>query len=173
MDWNIIINIATVATAIGVWFSYSQSRINRKQLHLNTISRCITEFRGYNLLSANPDKKTVSSYIDLINEELFYFKHDYLPKEVAFEWIDGMIDFVPLTNKLEEILNPQDCLLLLRENRTEFFKNYPRVKNAFTISGSYDFIVAFSQDSKKSELRGNNRKLIVEEIYENNRRFEF
>ncbi len=171
MDIN---TIATVATAIGVWFAFSQSRTNQKQLHLATLNRCINEFRNYaGILKDNEDTVALSKYVDLVNEELFYMKYDYLPKEVAYEWIDGMIDFIPITNKNEEVLNPDNCLLLLKNNRNEYFKNYPRLKVSFIIRGSHDFVTAFTEEAEKQTLRAMTRKMIVEEIYNNIKFSEF
>jgi hypothetical protein len=38
----------------------------------------------------------VRQYLDLCNEELFYFQNRYLPTEVEVEWLDGMLEFIPL-----------------------------------------------------------------------------
>lgn len=37
------------------------------------------------------DRDAIRAYLDLSNEELFYFKARYLPRAVAIEWTEGIL----------------------------------------------------------------------------------
>lgn len=58
----------------------------------------------------------MKNYIDLVNEELFYIQRGYLPTDIAKEWIDGTIDYIPITNKTGPriTLNENICIDLLK-----------------------------------------------------------
>ena len=174
MNWQIIVDIANVVVAVGVLFAITQININRKQLHLATLNRCIDEFRKMpNVKSQHASEKDVLSYVDFVNEELFYIQHKYLPEIVAFEWLDGMIDYFPITNKRNEILNVGNCVSQLEIKRDFFLKDYPRLKKTFSVKNDYDFVVVYNKDPERQSLRILTRKKIVQEIYKNVRRFEF
>jgi hypothetical protein len=93
MNWQIIVDIANLIVAVGVLLAITQININRKQLHLATLNRCIDVFRNMSgMRSLQSSATDVHNYIDFVNEELFYIQHKYLPKVVALEWLDGMLD---------------------------------------------------------------------------------
>jgi hypothetical protein len=171
IDWA---NVATIATAFGIWVAMVQLLINQKQLHLDTIKRCIDEFR--NLTSPtniNYSDADATRYIDLVNEELFYFQHNYIPRVVAYEWIDGMLDYIPLFDKTGNILNKGYCVPRLALKPEIFFKDYPRIKHTFTILDDYDFETIYAQTLEKKDLRLIARKNLVESIYHNLKGFNF
>jgi len=129
---TIVSNIATLIGVIVVIFAFYSFTIERKHLNLNTITRCIDLFRR-EYLNLDPENiELVKSYFDFVNEELFYFENNYLPKSIADEWIDGMIDFVPLFNKNGEVINNGhgDYYHIAIENK--LLATYPRIKQAFT-----------------------------------------
>lgn len=174
MDWKQAAEIGTVATAFGIWIAIIQVFINRKQLHLATIKRCIDEFR----LLTSPNNNNYSDadaakYVDLVNEELFYFQHHYIPKVIAYEWIDGMLDYLPLFDKNENILNNGFCVERLSNKYDTFFKDYPRIKYTFTVLSDYDFETVYSKQKDKQELRLIIRKNLVQSLYQNLMNFNF
>ncbi|MBS1640668.1 MAG: hypothetical protein JSR12_11495 [Bacteroidetes bacterium] len=169
-DWA---SVAQILTAISLIYGAVQITINRKQLFSNTISRCLNEFQKINISVDCIDTLTIKKYIDLVGEELFYFQNHYIPKNVAKEWLDGMLDFLPITDSKEVVLNKDHCIIYLGENRSQLLKNYPRIKSAFTLSNEYDIELMYDDSLKSADLRLQIRKNIVEEIYENVRRFEF
>lgn len=176
MEWtqivSIILNIILIAIAA---FATKQILINQKQLHIATISSCVA---GYRLLGGlkktTNDNVVLGKYIDLTNEELFYFQHDYLPLEVSKEWIDGMIDFMPITNAESEIINKEYCLKYFVDYRDEMFKSYPRIKHAFELESgrSYDIDLIYNDHKLKRKLRINERKVLIEEILKNIKSFD-
>jgi hypothetical protein len=173
MDLKIIVDLANIIVALGVLIAITQISINRKQLHFATIERCITEFRRFESNKVPIDKTDLIRYIDLINEELFYFQHNYLPKTIAYEWIDGMLDFVPIIDNRGNILNPQNCIPELAAKRNHFLRNYPRLKDSFIVIQTVRFDNAYNEEESKQDLRISSRKAIVEEIYKNVKAFSF
>jgi hypothetical protein len=173
MDLKIIVDLANIIVAMGVLIAITQISINRKQLHFATIERCITEFRRFESNKVPIENSDLIRYIDLINEELFYFQHDYLPKTIAYEWIDGMLDFVPIIDNNGNILNPKSCISELAVKRNHFFRNYPRLKDSFIVRQRIKFEDAFNEDESKQDIRISTRKAIVEEIYRNVKGFSF
>lgn len=148
--------------------------INRKQLHLATIKRCIDEFRS--LINPNNPQYSdadAAKYVDLVNEELFYFQHGYIPEVVAYEWIDGMMDYLPLFDNGGNILNKGHCVDKISSKHDILLRDYPRIKYTFTIPIDYDFETVYSQHPDKQNLRLIIRKNLVQSIYQNVKRFNF
>lgn len=164
-DWVQI--VTEVITAIGVLIAVTAYGVSRKSLYLSTIEKCIEGFRKLKNLQKEPSRDEVEEYIDLVNEELFYFQHGYLPIEIADEWIDGMIDFLPMFDSKGNVLNPNNCIQDLAENHDSYFQNYPRVVTAFTIKGSYDFKLIYSSDVKSATKRKSQRRKLIIEILKN------
>ena len=86
--------------------------------------RIFVHFKSKN---SKENRLAVQQYVDLCNEELFYFKQGYVPDEVAYEWIDGMINFLPWFDLDGKNLN-QGCL----SGIVDLVRVYPRLKNVFT-----------------------------------------
>ena len=57
----------------------------------------------------NERQEAIKQYIDLCNEELFYFKHGYLPEEIVNEWLDGMIYYLPHFDGEKNVNNDECC----------------------------------------------------------------
>ncbi len=164
-DWVQI--VTEVITAIGVLIAVTAYGITRKSLYLTTIEKCIEGFRNLKNLNKQPSREEIEKYVDLVNEELFYFQHGYLPIEIADEWIDGMIDFLPIFDKKGNVLNPNNCIQDLAEKHDRYFQNYPRVVTAFTIKGNYDFKLIYSSDTKSAAKRKHQRRKLIIEILKN------
>jgi len=161
-----IINlIISSITAFAIVFAVVQININRKQLFFSTITKCISDFRNLGELNRQiTDSLIINRYVDLTNEELFYFQHKYIPKDITKEWIDGMIDFIPITNNKGQILNKKYCIKYVADNRSNFFQNFPRIQNAFEINGTFDFDLIYSIDETKRIDRVKERKRLINEI---------
>jgi len=61
----------------------------------------------------------------------FFFKQKYIPEEVAKEWLDGMLYFLPLFHENGDVISKGPYFELLGN---ELFKNYPRLRNTFRVS---------------------------------------
>ncbi len=89
-------------------------------------------------------QEAIKQYIDVCNEELFYFKHGYLPKEVVNEWLDGMIYYLPHFKDGENVNKDEDCL----NEIAEMLHEYPRIKEAFKVSREFNL----SEYEERKEL---------------------
>jgi hypothetical protein len=173
MNWQVIVGIANVIVALGVVVAITQININRKQLHFVIIARCIEEFRKLgNLKNDSVSENTIRKYLDLVNEELFYFQHDYLPKELALEWLDGMIDYISITDQEGNLLNTENCIPGLAHNDA-YLESFPRLKETFIVRQKFSSEIIYSNDPLKRDLRILNRKQVAEELYNNVIRFAF
>lgn len=168
---------SSILSFIGVSaiiFAARQININRKQLFLSTITKCIDDFRNCGELKRQTDNSlTINRYIDLTNEELFYFQHKYIPDDISKEWIDGMIDFIPITDRGQKILNEEHCIKYIADNRSTLFHSFPRIQNAFEVGESYDFKLIFSMDEKGRKERMRERKKLIDEIQKNIKQFDW
>ena len=133
------------------------------------MTRCIDIFRANFLpLEKDVNKGIATDYIDFVNEELFYIENKYLPKVVVYEWIDGMIDYMPIYFN-QEIVNKDHCLnCLINGNIMDY---YPRVKHAFDIKCEYNYEVIYSTDSIKRDDRLKERQILIMEIAKNVKKY--
>jgi hypothetical protein len=163
---DIIEVILAAITAGGILFAGISYKLTRRNLYLNTIINCIKDFRNLEELSADAPLKTVKAYIELVNEELLYFEQGYLPKEIANEWLHQMIDFVPLTNDKDELLNEENCLKAFKERgeRLKLLRYYPRLRKSFTLKNAYDFKLIYTDELQLLEARQVERSKIVREV---------
>jgi hypothetical protein len=133
---TIALLIGTTAIIYGV-FSY---RVARNQFNFSVMISCIERFQEVLPQIASEDSKVrlqaVGRYIDLCNEELFYFKYHYVPEEVVDEWIEGMAFYLPWFNKEGRNLNPKALQEIEQHN---MMHDYPRVRRAFEVTRTYDF----------------------------------
>jgi hypothetical protein len=105
--------------------------LSRRGLQFNVMIACINRFQEL-LPSLDDDDVTerdVLRYMDLCNEELFYFQKKYLRKEVALEWIEGMLHFLPLLN--EATRSPWEGQSFITAS-DQLIHQFPRVENAFS-----------------------------------------
>lgn len=170
---DIISLIVSAVTAFAALFAAIQIKISRKQLFFSTITKCIADFRDLGTINKSTiNEDVIHKYIDLTNEELFYFQQDYIPKDISKEWIDGMIDFLPLTNSNGIVLNHEFVIGYILENKDRLLQSFPRIKNAFEIKGNYNFILVYTSDSDKRQLRVEERNKLINEILNNIKRFK-
>ena len=148
---DLLSSIATIAAVVVIFFAFRAYIISKKQLNLDAISRCIDYYRD-NFVEGVNNKTTdiilLKKYLDFVNEELFYFENDYIINNVAYEWLDGMIDILPIF-KNEIVLNEKYC----NHNIKELLKPNPRVKKAFTVCSDYDFDMLYSEENMKDRKK--------------------
>lgn len=169
-EWvGIIANIATIFGVIAIVYAFFAFKTGRQQFHFSVLDRCIGVFQdNFIHLDKQTEGAIISKYIDFVNEQLFYFEKGYAPPEVIDEWIDGMIDYLPLFNQKNEVINSAYCLpqfLTLR-----LLKRYPRIGMAFKLKGNYNFDIIYSPfESSESilENRKTERRRLIKEIRRN------
>lgn len=126
-EWlNLIIPTLTfLATIVGFITIYQA----RKSLFQSTMGKLISDFRALIDENARIKSENRLKYLDLINEQTFYFRHGYIPFDVAIEWLDGMLEYLPMIQK-NKIMNLH-CDTVVCKSIKEFeadFKYYTRVK---------------------------------------------
>ena len=158
-----ISHIVTSLSLVGILLTYVMSM---KQINFSTMQKCITDFR--NIIKENDGKEKTLHYIDLVNEELFYIENGYLSLDVAIEWVDGMIDFLPFLIK-DKNVEPSLKFKLFdtHENITHYLKDYPRVRRAISLKRDIEFekvrnFINYKED--KSELKNERDELIFQII---------
>jgi hypothetical protein len=133
---TIALLIGTAAIIYGV-LSY---RVTKNQFNFSVMISCIERFQEIlpQVVSADSEVRmqAVRRYIDLCNEELFYFKYHYVPDEVVDEWIEGMAFYLPWLNKEGRNLNPKAIQEIEQYN---LMQDYPRVRRSFEVTRTYDF----------------------------------
>lgn len=166
--FEIVSSILSSITILALFLAIRQIKINRQQLYLATISKCIQDFRSLEGLSkGTSDKQVLWRYLDLVSEELFYFQHDYLPKVVSAEWIDGMIDFMPVMNRDGQVLNSDNCVAYLASHHKELLSGFPKIRTAFEVEGHYDFSIIYSAERESQNQRSAMRRRLIAEILRN------
>lgn len=129
---TIVAVIGIIAIVIGVIGYF----LSKNQFGFNVTVRCVEKFQKILPELETLDKKTphhkeriLRQYIDLCEEELFYFKKRYLPREIIEEWIEGMLNYLPLYDGHGNLLN-ENCKL--RDiDKSPLLSGYPRIRDCF------------------------------------------
>ncbi|MEL7342839.1 MAG: hypothetical protein AAGM67_20310 [Bacteroidota bacterium] len=139
--------IATIIGGIAILFAVRDYSISRKQLHLSVLQSCVSRFREH-FMDLNPESPPllVRDYLDLVNEEMFYFEQQYLPLEVAHEWLDGMIHFIPIFDGAGQILNQGYCLPQIVDEKMLENYHFRRIRRIFTVEGRFDMESIYKND---------------------------
>lgn len=165
---NFLANLATIIALPGILISYI---ISKKQIHFSTIEKCINDYRQlyhkYEDKYDNP--KFLGQYLDLVNEELFYIEKGYLPKEVAEEWIDGMIDYLPFFYKSGIIESRKFNEFHNSESIKKRLYSYPRILKFINVREEIDFEKIFLplSDNGSIDIRFSERKRLIKLLKRN------
>lgn len=160
--------IVTSMSLAAIYFSYFHSK---KQIHFAAIEKCIRDYRElynkYDEKYENP--QFLDEYLDLVNEELFYMESGYLPKKVAEEWVDGMIDYLPFIYKNTFIFSKKFSQLNTKENTQRELFSYPRIYNFIKVNEKIDFEMIFLplNENDNLELRNDERKILIKILLKN------
>jgi hypothetical protein len=132
---------------ISVWivgagalaFAAITYRLNRSQFNFAVMTSCVDRYQTIiTQLKYGKDQEKVialGQYIDLCNEELFYFEKKYLPGAVIDEWLEGMVNYLPYFNEKGDNLIPGCLPEIIGQN---LLSDYPRIKRTFTVPRDYD-----------------------------------
>ncbi len=135
----IIGGISSFVSAAALVFAAYTFKVNKSQLNFAVIVNCTERFQkimpGIKSDDAAVKQRAIKQYIDLCNEELFYFKNGFLPQEVVDEWLDGMIYYLPHYVSEQSFRNKHEISeLIAKENLSQ---EYPRVFSAFQFTDLY------------------------------------
>ena len=163
---NAVTIIGVILLIIGV-YTYN---LTKKQLNFAVLNRCIEAFQTkFYSIDENSDLDLLRKYVDFVNEEMFYFEQNYIPKDVALEWIDGMIDYMPICDIKKQLKNTQ-IPIAAKIHGAELLNSFQRVKKAFIVENKnykFDLIYSAYKDNKQFEARKKQREELAKEIYGN------
>lgn len=141
---NLVSQVATILGVIGLWIAFRSLRNSRDTFHHGVITSCTDRFQHLSpKLSQLPlSDEALQQYLELCNEEVFYFENDYLPQAIIDEWLDGMLSYISLRRgdgsffQLSQIpaQSIPDLSPLLSVEQHQLLENYPRLKYAFSLS---------------------------------------
>ncbi len=166
--FEVLSYVATTIGGISLFYAVYNYNISKKQLNFAVLDRCISTFqKEFISISENTKIEDLRRYIDFVNEELFYFEQKYIPKAVAYEWIDGIIDILPIYREGTErkVLNSEKAINKIVENN--LLHGYPRVKKAFTLKDEYKIKLIYSEEESDYLDRRKERERLIKEIYGN------
>jgi hypothetical protein len=156
-------SIATMVGVLGVIFLIIEHFANRNLRNIQLMHRCIDNFRQW---FNTYDQKVNISYLELLNEEFFYFQKRLIEKRVAIEWIEGILDFIQIYGKGDTILNTylnQTSIETLGEwtNREVFFA---RIKYFIHPKLKVDIIIPAVNDPNHAEKKRELAKALYKHI---------
>lgn len=163
---ELVYYIVAIIAFISIFFTIFSYFVMQRQLYASTVSRCIDIYRNdFFDLSSEVDRKLCEKYVDFVNEELFYLENRFLPDVVGEEWIDGMIDLIPVYVN-NRIVNQNCALTIISEKK--LLHSYPRIKKAFVVKKDYDFDKIFSKkDGSELSESEDGRIMLCKEILAN------
>ncbi len=158
---QILAHVAQIVGGIAILVAAATFLVHRSQLNFDVITNCTQRFQEIvvDLKAGNgpKERRARERYVDLCNEQLFYFASGYLPREVIEEWLDGMVYYLPLfDDKTQEICPKHHGIV-----EVDLLEGYPRVKEAFTVKGSD---VPQSPDQRKALARQIGKKVRPEPV---------
>lgn len=161
---EIISFIATIIGMTALFFGYRTHRISYKQLNFQIVDRCTSRFHQVmHRLHREPDNPdAVAAYLGLCNEEIFYFKHKYLPEDVITEWLESMTPTVPHWVGGTNVNTHKDCIRYTFGTppyEQNLMLSYQRLRVAFTFDSLEEY----------NSLR-ENKKAFIKKVISNIRR---
>ena len=126
-------------------------RLGRNQFNFQVMTSCVERFQQIMSQIKSGDKEArevaIARYVDLCNEELFYFKNGFLPEEVMNEWLEGMLFYLPHYFRDEPGKNLNEDATAKFIDSNNLLEDYPRILKTFT------FRVTMSNDLSKENDR--------------------
>lgn len=167
-------NLATVAGALGILFAVLSVHFARNTFHQGVIASCTSRFQELVSELANPDPATLLKYLELCNEELFYFEAGYLPQPVVDEWVDGMLGFIGFWRNGQPLalldLQPASHLTTDLQNQ---LRHYLRLRYAFEADAAAEqrILAARQWDTADAQEATAVRAQAIVEVLRNLRRY--
>jgi hypothetical protein len=145
---------ATTIGCVAIIFLFIQYIQSKDLRNLQLMHRCIDNYRKW---SEHDNREYNYFYLELLNEELFYFQNKLIEKKVAIEWLDGIVDYIQIFAKDGTVLNcyneQQDLeALVIWKNKMGF---YERIR--FFVHSSLDktlIVPHFNDASHLEKKRG-------------------
>lgn len=141
-EWTqFVANVATALGILGFAFVYFTHQQSQRQFMFTVMLSCIERFQRLFPIIRNDseDLDRLRKYIDLTNEEFFYFQRNYVPREVVVEWLDSIVEMLPIYQHGEEFPVNMGSPLVRLIHEHKVLSGYPRLMVAFTIQKEVDF----------------------------------
>ncbi len=149
---QILAYVAQIAGGIGILAAAATFLVHRNQLNFDVITNCNQRFQEIVVdLKAGDgpqEKRARERYVDLCNEELFYFANGYLPREVIEEWLEGMFDYLPLFDDKSKKVRPEHSWIV----EPGMLEGYPRIKEAFTVEVPHGSKVLYQRKALAQQI---------------------
>lgn len=129
---NIVISLGILGF-IGIYLAHRQSQ---NQFKFTVMLSCIDRFQQLSplLRGDNEDLSRLKKYLDLTNEEFFYFQREYIPKEVIVEWMDSIVDFFPIYTQGASLPINYEQLAFKQIHDENLMRGYPRLIKGLTLN---------------------------------------
>ena len=93
--------ISALATVIGILifiYAYRNELLSKRALNFSVMESCILRYQPIvaKMREEGHDPRHIEEFISITKEELFYIHRGYIDKQVASEWIEGMITYLPV-----------------------------------------------------------------------------
>lgn len=122
----------TSLSLVAISFTYTFSK---KTIHFATMQKCISDFRSIEFeKNAGNEMERARKYFELVNEELFYIENNYLPRVVAVEWIDGMLEYLPLRLTNNQYRLSQKFRNLTSNEIDSLLTDHPRIQKFINLN---------------------------------------
>ncbi len=166
LNWtSLIANITASLGVIGFIALYLAHQQSQRQFNFAVMISCIDRFQKLiPLISSGHDNSSLKQYVDLTNEEFFYFQQNYIPKDVMVEWLDSIINYLPLYVKDESVPINFDFIVHRTIHNDSLLIGYPRLIKAFLLKESYDTAVIYNRENIGYRTL---RKKLIKEIAKN------
>lgn len=107
--------------------------LNKKQHYFAVTNNCINKFQDNFITDKNLSTIKCLKYLDLVSEQLFYIENKYVPPIISVEWIDGILDFLPIIikNNNQYFTNPNNKFG--RELTSSELNLFPRISRTFSV----------------------------------------
>lgn len=129
---TIAANVATAFGILGFAFFYFSHQQSQRQFKVSVMLSCIDRFQKlFPIIRGDEDDKNrIKRYVDLTNEEFFYFQQGYIPKQVIVEWMDSVIDFLPVYRTGQNLPINYNVLQPRAIHDEQMLNDYPRLLKA-------------------------------------------
>lgn len=131
--------LSQILGGVGIFLAAVTLLVHQRQLNFEVIASCTERFQKIMVDMDSKDEvargRAERGYVDLCNEQIFYFQNGYLPGEVMEEWLDGMVYRLPLWKAPEaEEVHPEHA----GQMGKGLFEEYSRIREAFAVDEPCD-----------------------------------
>ena len=161
------VELVKVLGGITLAYGFYNISLNRKKFNFEVMLSCIDRFNAISeKMTSRKNSGSFSAYISLVNEELFYFSQNYIPRQVAKEWVDGMIDTLPIRDKkTNEIINEGKSHFNYKGHE-DIYENHPRIAHCFVWDAQRIEDIYSDNIDKKRKAREKLIKSILKKVNE-------